>query len=198
MMINQSSFLALPQQERAGLFQGLLGPKPTFLIGTRSASGETNLAIFNNFLHIAANPGLVGIQFRPEGEVPRHTLKNIRETRCLTLNSIPNDRIKEAHWTSAKFGEGQSEFDVCGFGEHYIDGFFAPFVEQSDLKIGFKYHSEVPLPTGVILVIVQFEVLVTDIPTDRILCEGLGSYTSTGATIKLSYASPDTLPSLLV
>jgi flavin reductase (DIM6/NTAB) family NADH-FMN oxidoreductase RutF len=44
-----------------------------------------------------------------------------------------------AHYTSAKFGAGVSEFEACNFEEEYLDGFPAPFVKESPIKVGMKW-----------------------------------------------------------
>jgi len=117
---------------RTNLINSLSGYKSLNLIGTRNSKGVTNLAIFSQVFHIGANPPTVGILFRPN-TVIRHTLQNILESGFFTLNHVSVKFYKEAHWTSAKW-EG-SEFESTGIELEYLNGFFAPFVKISPVKI---------------------------------------------------------------
>lgn len=120
---------------RTNLINSLSGYKSLNLIGTLSKEGISNLALFSQVFHIGANPPLVGILFRPD-TVVRHTLSNILETNFFTLNHVSSDFYKEAHWTSARWDN--SEFDATGLQEEYLNGFFAPFVSQSRVKLACK------------------------------------------------------------
>jgi flavin reductase (DIM6/NTAB) family NADH-FMN oxidoreductase RutF len=121
---------------RKNLINSLSGYKSLNLIGTKSQEGISNLALFSQVFHIGANPPLVGILFRPD-TVVRHTLRNILETNFFTLNHVSSDFFKQAHWTSARWEN--SEFDATGLGEEYLNGFFAPYVFQSRVKLACKF-----------------------------------------------------------
>jgi flavin reductase (DIM6/NTAB) family NADH-FMN oxidoreductase RutF len=47
---------------------------------------------------------------------------------------------KELDRNSAKFEKHESEFSSCKLGEQYLNGFPAPFVKESRLKLGVKYQ----------------------------------------------------------
>lgn len=117
---------------RTNLINSLSGYKSLNLIGTQDAKGITNLALFSQVFHIGANPPSVGILFRPN-TVVRHTLNNILESGFFTLNHVSSQFYKQAHWTSASW-EG-SEFEATGIEAEYLNGFFAPFVKISPVKI---------------------------------------------------------------
>jgi len=117
---------------RTNLINSLSGYKSLNLIGTQNSQGITNLALFSQVFHIGANPPTVGILFRPN-TVLRHTLDNILESGFFTLNHVSSQFYQEAHWTSAKW-EG-SEFEATGIESEYLNGFFAPFVKISPVKI---------------------------------------------------------------
>ena len=78
---------SLEVRYRATLINSLTGVRPAVLVGTRSGSGNNNLAIFNSLVHIGADPPLNGLLFRP-ATVERHTLNNILETGNYTLNFV--------------------------------------------------------------------------------------------------------------
>ena len=58
---------------------------------------------------------------------------------------MPENLTLNGHYTSAKFDKNQSEFEHCNFTEWYAEGFQAPFVKESNLKIGLKFQESVPI-----------------------------------------------------
>ena len=80
------SIAGLDERFRRNLINSLHGVRPALLVGTTSATGTDNLAVFSQVLHIGANPPLTGILFRPDS-VERHTLTNIRNNGAFTLNT---------------------------------------------------------------------------------------------------------------
>ena len=98
---------------KINLINSLSGVRPACLIGTASASGKTNVAIFNSVMHIGADPALIGFFMRPI-TVERHTHANIKETGSFTINHFCPGDTQKAHHTSAKFRSDISEFEACG------------------------------------------------------------------------------------
>ena len=76
---------------------------------------------------------------RPTGEVPRHTYENILQSGQYTINHVHRSFTKNAHYTSAKLDKDNSEFEKCGLTEEYLAEFEAPFVKESQLKIGMQF-----------------------------------------------------------
>ncbi len=74
--------------------------------------------------------------------VDRHTYANILETRCYTINHVHKSFIRNAHFTSAPFPPDQSEFSGCNLTEEYLDGFAAPFVQESNIKFGLTLKED--------------------------------------------------------
>jgi flavin reductase (DIM6/NTAB) family NADH-FMN oxidoreductase RutF len=131
----------LDKNYRTNLINGISGGKPACLIGTKDSSGTNNLAIFSNIIHIGANPALIGILFRPITD-RNHTYQNIKTTQYFTLNHIESSFIEKAHFTSAAFPGDISEFDTCQLSPEILEGFEAPFVKESQVKIGLKFIEE--------------------------------------------------------
>ncbi|MBC6989479.1 flavin reductase family protein [Hymenobacter sp. BT491] len=129
---------------RLNLINSVTGYKPANLVGTASAEGATNLAIISSVVHMGSNPALIGFILRPT-TVERHTYDNILATGCYTINHVHAGFVGEAHYTSAKFPREESEFDTCGFGAEFLDGFGAPYVRESRIKMGLKLLEEVPI-----------------------------------------------------
>lgn len=145
---------------RLKIINSITGIKPANLIGSASKDGTTNLAIFSSLVHLGSRPALLGFITRPQTDEVGHTLQNIMETGSYTINHIHPEFTEQAHYTSAKFEKSVSEFEVCGFEEEYIDGFKAPFVQQSQFKIGMSFSQAIDLPNGTKLVIGEVEHLI--------------------------------------
>ena len=137
---------------RLNLVNGLPGFKSANLVGTASADGATNLAVFSSALHLGSDPALLGIVTRPT-TVPRHTYANLKSSGCYTLNHVPEALAAQAHYTSANFPDDVSEFDECGFTATYRDGFPAPYVAESTFSIGMRLLEEHHISNGTVLLV---------------------------------------------
>ena len=141
---------------RLNFVNGLPGFKSANLVGTASADGATNLAVFSSALHLGSDPALLGIVTRPT-TVPRHTYANLKASGCYTLNHVPEALAAQAHYTSANFPDDVSEFEACGFTAAYRDGFPAPYVAESALSIGMRLLEEHHISNGTVLLVGQVE-----------------------------------------
>jgi flavin reductase (DIM6/NTAB) family NADH-FMN oxidoreductase RutF len=141
MILNLNDILQLEKFYRRSLLNQLSGIRSANMIGTRSVSGVSNLAIFNSATHIGATPPYLGFLFRPL-TVERHTYENIKTNNYFTVNQVTEAIHRQAHQTSAKFPAGSSEFAGTGLTEAYISSFPAPFVAESPVKIGLSYQEE--------------------------------------------------------
>ena len=116
------------------------------LVGTSDAVGQTNLAIVSSHFHLGSSPPLLAMILRPStGRSERHTLHNLLETRCWTLNGFSLDHAAQAHQTSAPYPKDQSEFDACGFEAEWLAEFNAPFIKGSPLQVGCLLREHHPL-----------------------------------------------------
>ncbi len=136
---NKESIKQLDNAYRLNLINSIPGIKSANLIGTKSIDGVENLAIFSSVVHLGSNPPLLGLVMRPIKEAARHTYHNIISTGYYTINHIAENFIEKAHYTSANFPDGVSEFEMCRLNPEYLAKFQAPFVKESSLKIGMKY-----------------------------------------------------------
>ncbi len=198
--------LAFEQRYRAMFINSLGGFKSLSLIGTRSRSGQSNLAVFNSFVHIGANPPLFGFIIRPDS-VERHTLNNILATRIFTVNHVREEFYQATHQTSARYPENISEFDATHLTEENLPGYYAPFVAESHVKIGASFRKKIDLElNGTIMILA--EITYVSIPADTLMpdgfvdlekagtitCAGLDSYHRTERIARLTYARQDSLP----
>ena len=189
---------------RLNFVNGLPGYKPANLVGTAAPDGRTNLAIFSSVLHLGSDPPTLGMVTRPT-TVPRHTYQNIQDSGgCYTLSSVPLPRAAAAHYTSANFED--SEFEACGFTAEYRDGFPAPYVAGSALRIGLRLREEHAIFNGTVLLVgavehvyVRPELLRPDgtldlAAADTAAISGLDGYHQVLPPVRYGYARPGQFP----
>lgn len=206
---NSSDIASFEQRYRATFINSLGGYKSLSLIGSRSLDGHSNLAVFNSFFHIGANPPLFGFIMRPDS-VERHTLSNILATQTFTVNHVREDFYMPAHQTSARYDAQVSEFEAVGLTEEYKAGFHAPFVAESTIKIGAAFRQRIDIALNCTVLILA-EILYVSIPESclqadgyidletagTLTCSGLDSYHRTQRIGRLSYAQPNQPTQLL-
>ena len=127
---------AMEKRHRANLINSLSGYKSANLLGTVNARGQTNLALVSSVFHIGAHPPLVGMLMRPHS-VPRHSLENLMELGVYTLNVVTQQMYREAHQTTARYPQEQSEFAAVGLTEEYSAHLKAPYVAREPDKDRF-------------------------------------------------------------
>ncbi len=192
----------LPSRYRANMINSMSGYKSCNLIGTRSSVGKTNVAIFNSVLHIGSSPAMLGFLLRPL-TVRRDTFDNLIQTGQFTVNQVSSKMVEQAHQTSAKYGQDESEFRAVGLTEEYLPPFEAPYVAESNLKIGCRYKNHYTLEeNGCLLVIGSIEhiYLPEDIQDpdgfvrldkmDTVASSGLDGYALPEFLGRLDYARP--------
>jgi flavin reductase (DIM6/NTAB) family NADH-FMN oxidoreductase RutF len=187
---------------RANFINALTGFKTPVLIGTVNAKGKENLAIFNNIVHLGANPALIGFVNRPREAAP-HTLANIEATGVYTMNLVASSFFQQAHQTSAKYPEGVSEFEQTGLHSEKRGHCMAPFVAESPIKVALQLMEVIPIHFNNTYFVIG---AVTDIYIDPTLLSsdgcldlnkagimasmGINSYHPVGEGTKLAYAKP--------
>lgn len=206
MLLDGDAIEALEKRYRAALINSVTGFKPANLVGTADTNGKSNLAIMSSVVHLGSHPPLLGLVVRPD-PVDRHTLENILDTGCYTINHVAEHFIAEAHQTAARYPRDVSEFEATGLSEHYADGFPAPFVDQANVRLGMalREHHELAI-NGTHFVI--GEIVLLDVPDDAvaedgsldlgtagtIALSGLDSYHRTSRVKRMAYAKPDQPP----
>lgn len=162
MYFSKQNIENLERIRRLNIINSITGIRPANLIGT-TKNNTSNLAIFNSVMHLGSSPALMGFILRPEGEVKRNTIENIKSNGVFTINHVPFEKVSEAHATSAKFPEDESEFDKCGFTKQWIKDFDAPFVSESRLKIGLSFVQSISIAINkTSLIIGQVEHLIIE------------------------------------
>ena len=185
------------------IYNSLVGFKSVSLIGTSDLEGNTNLAIFSSIFHIGANPPLIGLIFRPSPP-ERNTYNNIIDTGFYTINHINESIYRQAHQTSARYDQTDSEFEITNLKPEYKDNFFAPYVAESNIQLGIEFKEQITIPinntTMIIGEITQIYIPENCLSEDgfvdiekanSITCSGLDSYHKTVQLDRLSYAKPN-------
>ena len=196
----------MEKRKRAAFVNSLSGFKSASLIGTVDVEKNANLAIFSSIVHIGSDPALIGFISRPDVS-NRHTLDNILETQCFTINHINSTIYRSAHQTSARYPKHISEFEATGLTPEFHPSLLAPYVKESHIKYGLLFAEKHDLKiNGTILVIGKvIQVIVPDhclLPdgaidiegAETIAIAGLDSYHSTKRLSRLTYAKTDRFP----
>lgn len=204
--INKETIRDYNRIYRLNLINAITGYKPANLIGTKSLSGKSNLAIFSSVVHLGSDPALLGFMLRPQ-TVPRHTFENIKEIGLYTINHVNASIIEKAHYTSAAFDAGISEFEQCRLSEAYINEFYAPFVAEANIKIAMKFEEGVEVKlNNTLMVIGSIEAIhmnenyVNEFgqldlnKADTACISGLDTYHTAKELARFPYARPDELP----
>ena len=139
--ITKTDLETMDRVYRLNMVNSLSGIKSVNLVGTISKNEITNLAVISSLVHLSSSPALMGFLQRPT-TVLRHTYTNIHETGEYSINLVSRNFTHKAHYTSAKFGDLQSEFDECGLTPQYFKESKVPFVAESPLKILLKFEEE--------------------------------------------------------
>lgn len=159
MLLKKEDIEQLDKIYRINLINSLSGIKPANLIGTKSKNEVANLAIFSSVVHLGSNPAQFGMVMRPQTEIPKDTYRNILESGYYTINHVSEGFIKNAHYTSAKLEAHQSEFDMMKIEKESIGDFYAPFVKDSEVKLGMKHLKSLDLPNGCIFIIGEVQLV---------------------------------------
>lgn len=200
-IFNSDDINQLERIYRINLINALSGFKSVNLIGTKSKTGQPNVAVFSSVIHMGSNPPLMGFIMRPLPN-QRDTYPNLKDSGVYTINHVTQDIYKKSHQTSAKYEKGVSEFEKCGLTEEYIDDFDAPFVKECTIKMGLSYVEEYPIKANnTILIIGKIEKII--IPktvlestghlnihkSNSLTMSGLDTYFSTQKLERMPYAS---------
>ncbi|MEP2238893.1 MAG: flavin reductase [Maribacter sp.] len=200
----KEKLLSLPSRYKAHLINSCTGYKSANLIGSKSNSGISNLAIFNSVVHIGSSPPMLGFILRPL-TVKRNTYSNFKETGFFTVNQVNASMIKEAHHTAASYDEDISEFSKTNLTETYLNDFQAPYVQESAIKIGCSYVNEYEIKeNGCLLIIGAIEHLylpehsiqedgwLSLDKADTVAINGLDAYALPQLLARFAYAETDT------
>lgn len=194
---------ALPKRVRASFVNSLSGFKSVNLVGTVSDDGVTNLSVVSSVVHLGADPALMGFIMRPV-TVTRDTYNNIMTNGQYTFNHIAPEFFKKAHQAAARYPELVSEFEAVGLTPEFLEGFKAPFVKESHLKIALNFREKMEIRLNGTYLFIG-EIVAVQFPENcmkadgyldieqagSVTCSGLDAYHTTQRLARLSYAKAD-------
>lgn len=199
---NQSQLDALDTDARRRMLNQISGVRTAVLIGTKSRSGQSNLAIFNTLVHVGARPPLLGFVLRPTS-VERHTYENLRDTGQFSLNLATEAIYQQAHQTSGNWPREVSEFEQSGLTETLVEGFdLAPQVAECPIRLIAELREEHPIAAnGCRFIVGEVVHLIVDagLQTDQrlnhevaetLLVSGLDTYYRAEKIETLPYVKP--------
>lgn len=209
MQLDSTAIAGMERRRRAALINSLTGFKAANLVGTADARGLSNLAIMSSAVHLGSNPPLLALVLRPDA-VERHTLDNIRQTRHFSINHVGADMVPAAHQTAARYPREVSEFSATGLTERWIEGFQAPLVEESQVRLAMQLREEHHLAINGTQLLIG-EVILAEFPDHALTTEGaldpalagtvalagLDSYYTAEPHLRMAYAKPDLPPRAL-
>jgi len=200
--LSRAEIDALDKRHRTNFINGLTGFKGVTLLGTRSESGCSNLAIMSSAFHVGAAPPLIGLLLRPH-TVPRHSLENLSARGEYTLNGVDRTMVERAHRSSARWPREVSEFDACGFTEEHTAAVDAPYVAESPIAIALTLAERHTLLNETVLIVgevrevrLREDVRAEDGQLDLgalglVVAVGLDEYHDTRRLTRLPYARVD-------
>ncbi|MFN5324184.1 MAG: flavin reductase family protein [Bacteroidota bacterium] len=200
--INLQELENMERRKRATLLNSLAGFRPVILVGTKSLSGNNNLAIFNSLIHFGADPALWGIVCRPDA-LDRDTYRNIVNNKTYSFSMVPTEMSSMAHQTSAKYDSDASEFEACGFGVEYAKGFDVPLVKGAIANVILEHVQTLPISlngTSIVIgkpVFIRFKNGLVEEDGfanlsgfDVLGCCGLDAYVKSETIARYAYAKP--------
>ncbi|MCC5930803.1 MAG: flavin reductase [Cyclobacteriaceae bacterium] len=147
---------------RANFISCLSGYKPAMIVGSIKENGLPNAGIFQNIVHIGAQPPLIGFINRPRAASP-HTIANIERSGLYTMNSVHRKFIENAHKSSAKFDLEVDEFEAIGLKPKFREAFSVPFVSESQIQMLLRLEEVIPIQkNGTFLVIGEVQAVWLD------------------------------------
>lgn len=193
----------LERRKRGHLVNALSGVKSANLVGTVNKKGQTNLAIVSSVVHLGSDPALLGFIQRPTS-VEKHTYENIIATEKYTFNAVEQSFVEKAHQTSARYSRADSEFDAVGLTAEFSPDFLAPFVKESNIKIGLSLEEIISIRSNnTKLMVGRVEVIyfpencfkedghLAIYENNVVGISGLDTYLNISNNTRLSYAKPD-------
>lgn len=196
----------MERRRRVALVNSIPGFKSAVLVGSVSASGQSNLALMSSLTHLGSNPPLLALIFRPDSS-ERHTLNNIRSTGVYTINHVHETFVDAAHQSSARYPRDVSEFEATGLDCAWEAGFAAPYVAQARVRIGMELREEHTLAINATHLVIG-EITVIRAPDDAmgddgaldpsaagsVAVSGLERYHRGPLLQRMAYAKPDQAP----
>jgi flavin reductase (DIM6/NTAB) family NADH-FMN oxidoreductase RutF len=143
------------------LLTNLIVPRPIAWVTSQSRDGVVNLAPFSFFNAVSGAPPYVifsvGLN---EAREPKDTARNIRSSGEFAVNLVTEDLFGAMNLSAADFPPEQSELAAAGLHAAPSVCVKAPRVEEAQVSLECRLHSEQPLGTNTLFIgeVVMFHV----------------------------------------
>lgn len=108
-------FATMPARERYKLMLSTIVPRPIAWIVSLNLDGQPNAAPFSSFNAFATDPPVVGIGIGShDGERPKDTRRNIRDTGEFVVNLVSEDMAEVMNISAIPFEPGINELSAAG------------------------------------------------------------------------------------
>lgn len=104
----------LDRQERNGLMNGLVSPRPIAWVSTLDTQGARNLAPFSFFNAFSFDPPTIGIGPGSRQGVNKDSLANIKSTGEFVVNLVDRGLAERVNACSGEWGPEVDEWEVAG------------------------------------------------------------------------------------
>lgn len=206
MKYDKSAINALEKRYRSTFMNSLTGYRSVHLCGTISNQGVNNLSVINSVVHLGAAPPLLGMVLRPEA-AHQHTLQNIRDTRCFTLNQMSARYKSKVHQCAARYAIDEDEFEHVGLTPYFDQACVAPLVAESVVRYTLALEQILPVEAnGTFFIVGSIQSVELDdtlvapdgyvnLPAADILAvNGLDAYHTANPLGRMAYAKPHVAP----
>jgi len=135
----------LELREKHHLLLSSIAPRPIGFTGSKSKSGQINLAPFSFHNAFSSNPPMVGISPAFSGRTgeAKNTLTNILDTKEFTLSVVSFDMVEQMNICAAEFPADVDEFEKSGLTKHPSKIVSTPGVAESPLIMECKFTEHI-------------------------------------------------------
>lgn len=100
------------RKENYKMLSGCVIPRPIAFITTKNGEGIVNAAPFSFFNVLTAQPPLIGVSVgRRNGEVTKHTAKNILESKEFVVHIVDESFLEQVNQSAAEYPSDVSEVE---------------------------------------------------------------------------------------
>lgn len=163
MHLSYSQIRSLDRIKRINLIKSVSNIKSASLIGSISEDNEPNLTIFNSILNVGFESAALGLVIHLNNSKTKNTYKNIISNGSFTLNHVNRTFVRNAQFAASQMQNYLCEFKACNLTEQYEESIRAPFVLESDFKLGLMLTEETYIPTNNSVVLTG-EIIHAEIP----------------------------------
>lgn len=138
--------IELTERENYKLLSGSVIPRPIAWITSKHENGNINIAPFSFFNMVSSNPPIIAVSIgRKNGQIEKHTAKNILKTNEFVVHLPSNHLLKKMNDSSAPYSEGVSEVEKIGLTLVNSDVINTPGIKEAKIRLECVLYQSIPL-----------------------------------------------------